>query len=433
LKREGRTGANLSVRNIMSTLEASSAAAPLPRRPDPARVQRIADDAGALAAAHALAAQFATGAAERDRKRLLPWAELDLWSESGLGGITVPREYGGADVSYATLAEVFVILCAADPALGQIPQNHFGVLGVLREIGTPDQKARLYGEVLAGQRLGNAGPERRSASVKTILQGTTRLTRTPGGLRLDGQRFYSTGALFAHRVPARATDDDGRAVQVWVPRDAPGLTVVDDWRSFGQRTTASGTVTFEQVPVDPQDVLPIWQLAERPGLFGPTSQLIQAAIDQGIAQAAVEDTLSFVRERARPWVDSGLEHATDDPYIIADVGRLQIDLHAAHEVLQEAGRTLDAIAAARTIDAEASARASVAVAEAKILTTRIALEASEKLFELAGSASTRAAHNLDRHWRNARTHTLHDPVRWKLHLLGNYHLNHVLPARHSWN
>jgi SfnB family sulfur acquisition oxidoreductase len=396
-------------------------------------VQRIADDAQALAAARTLAEQFAAGAAERDRKRLLPWAELDLWSESGLGAITVPREYGGADVSYATLAEVFVILCAADPALGQIPQNHFGVLGVLREIGTPAQKARLYGEVLAGQRLGNAGPERRSASVNTILQGTTRLTSTPDGLRLNGQRFYSTGALFAHRVPARATDDEGRAVQVWVPRDAPGLKVVDDWSSFGQRTTASGTVTFEQVPVDPQDVLPVWQLADRPGLFGPNSQLIQAAIDQGIAQAAIADTLAFVRERARPWVDSGLEHATDDPYIIADVGRLQIDLHAAHEVLQETAHTLDAIAAYESIDAEASARASVAVAEAKILTTRIALEASEKLFELAGSASTRAAHNLDRHWRNARTHTLHDPVRWKLHLLGNYHLNHVLPARHSWN
>jgi alkylation response protein AidB-like acyl-CoA dehydrogenase len=218
-----------------------------------------------------------------------------------------------------------------------------------------------------------------------------------------------------------------------VPRDAPGLSVIDDWSSFGQRTTASGTVSFEQVPVDPQDVLPIWQLADRPGLFGPTSQLIQAAIDQGIAQAALADTLAFVRERARPWVDSGLEQASDDPYIIADVGRLQIELHAAHEVLQEASHTLDAIAAEGTIDAEASARASVAVAEAKILTTRIALEASEKLFELAGSAATRAAHNLDRHWRNARTHTLHDPVRWKLHLLGNYHLNHVLPARHSWN
>lgn len=416
----------------MSNPQTSSVASRMPARPDPARVARIADDAEALAASRSLAAVFAVNASERDRRRLLPWDELDLRSESGLGAITVPREYGGADVSYATLAEVFVNLCAADPALGQIPQNHFGVLGVLREVGTPAQKERLYGEVLAGQRLGNAGPERRSAAAATVLQGSTRLYTTPAGLRLDGRRFYSTGALFAHRVPARATDDDGRAVQVWVPREAPGLTVIDDWSSFGQRTTASGTVVFDQVPVDPQDVLPIWQLADRPGLFGPTSQLIQAAIDQGIAQAAVADALVFVRERARPWVDSGLEHATDDPYIIADVGRLQIDLHAAHEVLLEAGHTLDAIAA-QPLGADASARASVAVAEAKVLTTRIALEASEKLFELAGSASTRAGHNLDRHWRNARAHTLHDPVRWKLHLLGNYHLNQVLPARHSWN
>jgi SfnB family sulfur acquisition oxidoreductase len=424
--------ANRPVRIVMQTSETPHAAARLPQPPDPARVKRIGNDAEALAAAHALAEAVAPGASRRDRERILPWDALDLWSESGLGAITVPREYGGADVSYATLADVFVIFCAADPAFGQIPQNHFGVLGVLREIGSPAQKQRFYGEVLAGQRLGNAGPERRSATSATILQGTTRLAATADGLRLSGERFYSTGALFAHRVPARAVDDEGRAVQVWVPRDAHGLTVIDDWYSFGQRTTASGSVRFDNVAVDPEDVLPIWQLAGNPGLYGPTSQLIQAAIDQGIAEAAVAEAVRFVREHARPWIDSGVARAADDPYIIADVGRLQIDLHAAHEVLLEAGHTLDALAAA-PMDAEASARASVAVAEAKILTTRIALEASEKLFELAGSASTRAAHNLDRHWRNARTHTLHDPVRWKLHLLGNYHLNHVLPARHSWN
>ena len=99
-------------------------------------------------------------------------------------------------------------------------------------------------------------------------------------------------------------------------------------------------------------------------------------------------------------------------------------------MLQEAGRTLDLLAA-QTLDGEGSAAASVAVAEAKVLTTRIALDASEKLFELAGSASTRAAHNLDRHWRNARTHTLHDPVRWKYHAVGNFYLNDALPPRHG--
>ncbi|MCA3183449.1 MULTISPECIES: SfnB family sulfur acquisition oxidoreductase [unclassified Cupriavidus] len=403
-----------------------------PRVPDPSRVRRIRTDAEALDTARALAAIFRQGASARDRERLQPWDELDLWSESGLGGITVPKSYGGADVSFATLAEVFAVLSAADASLGQIPQNHFGLLGVLREAGTEAQKRRFYAEVLAGQRLGNAGPERRSAGSRTVLDGTTRLRRTPQGLRLSGTRYYSTGALYAHRVPARALDDDDRPVQVWVPRDAAGLTVIDDWSSFGQRTTASGTVVFDQVSISPDDVIPVWQLADRAGLYGPNSQLIQAAIDLGIADAAFDDAVAFVRDHARPWIDAGVARASDDPHLIADVGRLAVDIEAARAVLREAGLTLDEIAAEPVTEAS-SARASVAVAEAKVLTTEVALLASEKLFEFAGSSATRAKHNLDRHWRNARTHTLHDPVRWKLHLIGNYHLNNVLPKRHSWN
>ena len=77
--------------------------------------------------------------------------------------------------------------------------------------------------------------------------------------------------------------------------------------------------------------------------------------------------------------------------------------------------------------AETVAAAQLAVAEAKVLTTEIALSASNTLFELAGTRSTLAEHNLDRHWRNARTHTLHDPVRWKYAIVGNHALNGVNP------
>lgn len=404
-------------------------AGPLPRPPQPDQVQRIRDDAHALATAHALAAIYAQEDSERDRARRLPWEELERYTRSGLGGITVPRAHGGADVSFATLAEVFVILSAADASLGQIPQNQFGVLALLREAGTPAQQQRFFADVLAGHRIGNAGPERRSKTITTV---TTRLRRTPDGLRLDGERFYSTGALFAHWIPTRALDDEDRAVQVWARRDAPGVAVIDDWSAFGQRTTASGSVRFTHVPIDEDAVLPVWQLADRPGLFGPTSQLIQAAIDAGIARASLAAAIAFVRQHARPWVDSGLARATDDPHLIHEVGRLQIDLHAAEETLYEAGRALDGLRG-RALSAEESAQASVDVAVAKVLTTDVALAASEKLFELAGSAATRAAHNLDRHWRNARVHTLHDPVRWKRHAIGNFELNGIAPARHQWN
>ena len=389
----------------------------------------IRDDAEALAVARALARDFATEAGVRDRERRLPWAELARYSASGLGGITVPREYGGAGVSLATLSRVFRILCAADPSLGQIPQNHFAVLEAFRQLATPQQKRFIYSEVLSGKRLGNAGPEKGRQS---MLKLSTQLHRGEDGLRLSGQRFYSTGALFADWIPTRARDEAGLTVQVLVARHAPGVQVVDDWSSFGQRTTASGTVLFDNVAVDEAHILPVWRLADQPNLTGPVSQLIQASIDAGIAEAALQDAILFVREHARPWLDSGVARASDDPYVIHAIGRLQIDLHAALEVLDEAAQTLDRLLQGEITDA-ISAEASIAVAEAKVLTTEIALQASEKLFELAGSSATRARYQLDRHWRNARVHTLHDPVRWKYHAIGQYQLNGVYPARHQWN
>jgi alkylation response protein AidB-like acyl-CoA dehydrogenase len=175
-------------------------------------------------------------------------------------------------------------------------------------------------------------------------------------------------------------------------------------------------------------------VSDVPTLNGPISQIIQAAIDAGIAQAAIADTLTFVRERSRPWIDSGVERASDDPLVVREVGHLHIQLHAAEALLERAALTIDEIAAKATAPTEDDiARASVSVGEAKVLTTEVALLAGEKLFELSGTQSTLAAHNLDRHWRNARTHTLHDPVRWKYHLVGNYYLNGIKPTRHPWN
>lgn len=78
------------------------------------------------------------------------------------------------------------------------------------------------------------------------------------------------------------------------------------------------------------------------------------------------------------------------------------------------------------------ARLSIRVGIAKVLASDIALLASNKLFEFAGTGSTRESLNLHRHWRNARTHTLHDPVRWKINAIGQYYLNDIYPKRHNF-
>ena len=386
----------------------------------------IRTDGEALAVADELAKQLRRDSALRDRERRLPHAELELFSRSGLWAISVPKAFGGAGVSYVTLAQVIARIAQADGSLGQIPQNHFYALEVLRVNGTPEQQQRLYAEVLAGRRFGNALAE---LGTKTAHDRSTRLSREGDGYRINGRKFYSTGALYAQRIPTSVIDD-GIQRLAFVPADAPGLQVIDDWSGFGQRTTGSGSVVFDNVWVAAADVVAFQSAFERPTPVGPLAQILHAAIDTGIARAAFEDALHFVRTRSRPWVDSGHDKAVDDPLTLKSFGQLSIRLHASEALLERAGEFLDQAAAATPeTAAERVAAASIAVAEARAISTEIALAASTTLFELTGSQATLAEHNLDRHWRNARVHTLHDPVRWKYHAIGNYYLNDVNPPR----
>lgn len=387
----------------------------------------IRDDAEALAVADALALRFAEGASGRDRERRLPHAELDAFCVSGLWGITVPRRFGGADVSSATLAKVIARIAQADGSLGQIPQNHFYALEVLRVNGSEDQQQRLFSEALQGRRFGNALAE---FATKDSQQRTTTLRKGPDGWTIQGQKFYATGALFAQRIPTSVVDEHGVQYMAFVPRHAQGLEVIDDWSGFGQRTTGSGSVLLNNVPISPEDVVPFQASFERPSSVGPFAQILHAAIDIGIACGAYEATRAFVRERARPWPDSGVSAAHEDPLTIYDIGRVAIALHAAEAVLARAGAHLDIARAAP--DAQSVAAASLSVATARALGTDVSLLAGNKLIELGGARAALAEDGLDRFWRNARVHTLHDPVRWKYHAIGNYHLNDQLPPRKGY-
>ncbi|MFJ4559906.1 SfnB family sulfur acquisition oxidoreductase [Streptomyces massasporeus] len=390
-------------------------------------VHVIADDAEALAVAAELAAEFRKGAAERDARRRLPHAELERLSASGLPAVSVPAEFGGADVGAGTLAEIFRLLAAADASLAQIPQSHFVYVNVLRRQGTHAQQEFFFGEVLRGRRFGNAQSE---AGTKHVQDIRTRLARRPdGSYVLDGVKHYSTGALFAHWIPVLARADDDTLYVAYVPHDAPGLTVVDDWDGMGQRTTASGTVRLEGVPVPADRVVPHHLTFQGPQLHGAVAQLLHAAIDAGIASGALAEAVEFVRTKSRPWFESGLETAAEDPLLIQRFGELAIRVRAAEALLREAARAVDA--ARDDLTDDSAAEASIAVATAKVSAAETAVEVGSALFEVAGTRSALDSLGLHRHWRDARTHTLHDPLRWKVQHIGRYVLGGTRPPRHG--
>ncbi|MEV7428035.1 SfnB family sulfur acquisition oxidoreductase [Nocardioides sp. NPDC092400] len=388
----------------------------------------VLDEAAALEVAATIARRLAVGAAERDAERVLPAEEVDLLSGSGLLALTVPREHGGPGLPTSVVAEVFRLLATGDPSIAQVPHSHFVYVNALRHQGTPAQQAFFFGEVLAGKRFGNAQSE---VGTKHVRDHRTTLTpATGGGWLLDGTKGYSTGALFADWIPVLAhLDVDGPMHVAWVERSAPGVTVVDDWDGMGQRTTASGTVRLEAVAVEDARVMPYHLTFEGPQTYGAFAQVLHAALDAGIARAALTEAAEFVTTRSRPYPDAGVERHADDPLVVHAFGEMEVQVRACEALVAEAARAVDRADADLT---EASAgHASLAVAAARASTTQASVEVSSRLFEVAGTRSALDGLNLHRHWRNARTHTLHDPASWKVQHLGRHALDGVFPPNHG--
>lgn len=388
----------------------------------------VLDADGALAAAASLASVYAEGAARRDAERILPEDELKLLSASGLLGITVPPEHGGPGLPAETVAAVFALLATGDPSIAQIPHSHFVYVNALRHQGTDGQKAFFFGEILAGKRFGNAQSElgtKHARDYRTTLSPIDR-----GRWRLDGVKGYSTGALFADWIPVLAhLDVEGPLHVAWVERTAPGVSVVDDWNGMGQRTTASGTVRLEGVEVESARITPYHLTFEGPQTYGAFAQLLHAAIDLGVARAAITEAADFVRTKSRPYADAQVDRAADDPLVVHAFGQMEIGVRAAEALLLEAGRAVDRADAHLT--ERSAAEASLAVAAARVSSSEISVEVGSRVFEVCGTRSALDSLNLHRHWRNARTHTLHDPAAWKVQHLGRYVVDGTLPPSHG--
>ncbi|QZH58700.1 SfnB family sulfur acquisition oxidoreductase [Mycolicibacterium farcinogenes] len=401
---------------------------------DLAGAVRISSAQAALTVAAELSRSFAEGAGARDAHRILPHEQIQALKDSGLLALTVPVEHGGLDVPVEVLAEVLRLIAHGDPSIGQIPHSHFTFLEALRLQGTPEQQAYFYGLVLDGALFANAQSER---GPHPIDVDTTTLTASDAGYVLRGRKYYSTGALFADWLIVRASRSDGSAqvptaatpkAIAFVPRDASGVEVIDDWDGMGQRTTASGTVTLEAVEVPTAHVVEFSPIFTQPTVYGARAQLLHAALDVGIATAALEEAVRQAA-KARPHFEASVSSAVEDPTLVQAAGELTVTVRGAQALLAEAARQVDTAQGDLTEDS--AAEASIAVAIAKVAAARAAVEAGSALFEFGGTRSASASGNLSRYWRDARTHTLHDATRWKIRHIGNYTLSGTKPPRHG--
>jgi alkylation response protein AidB-like acyl-CoA dehydrogenase len=402
-----------------------------------AAAPRLDSSADALAVADTVAAELAIGSAERERHGIPLVPQLRQVAAAGLLGISVPTEHGGPGLPASTSVDVLRRLARGDGAVGQLLLSHFVIAQAISGLGQADPAPRIYGDILAGAQLGNATAER--GTKHALDRRTTATPQGDGTWVLNGAKYYATGALGATwiAIAAGVGGREGETATVFIRPDQPGVTLnLDQWSAFGQRGTASGEVLLDDVAVDGALVIeegsPPDPLTGPPTVLGAFDQALHAAVDIGIARAALEDGAEFVRTTSRPWkeaVDAGIERADEEPHVVRKFGEFTARLYALEALLAAGTALVDEGYLTPEPSRELAAEATLKVAAAKALAQEFAVEIASGIFELAGTSATDSAVNLDRHWRNVRTHSLHDPARWKYVHLGNHTLRGTNPPR----
>ncbi|MFW0792536.1 acyl-CoA dehydrogenase family protein [Gordonia sp. CPCC 205515] len=381
--------------------------------------RRTYDDADLDEVFAPIFARIAEGAVRREVDRRLAYEEVGWLKEARFGALRVPVEFGGYGASVRQLFRLLIDLAAAESNLPQALRVHWSF--VEDQLLSDDAAAReqWLRAVAGGTLVGNAITE---PGVGAIDRYQTRLTGSGDDLRLDGTKYYSTGSLYADHILV-AADRDGERVSVLVDADASGVTQHDDWDGFGQRLTASGTTEFDGVAVSAERVLGAGYGGAGRTYATSYLQLVQLAVLAGIAQRALDDTTAWVRDRTRTYTHSAADLPRHDPLVQQVIGRLSSAAYTARTLVLDIAGKLDELLDAGGADEKLLDGVEFDVARAQQAVITTVLDATTQLFETGGASITSESLRLDRHWRNARVISVHNPLIYKLQAIGDHVLN----------
>ncbi|MGG7510249.1 acyl-CoA dehydrogenase family protein [Plantibacter sp. YIM 135249] len=372
-------------------------------------------------------ADIAETAVRRETDRDLPFDAVHALKAAGFGALRIPTEFGGFGLSLEELFVLLIELGAADSNLPQLLRGHVAFVETQLALPKTERRDRWFRRIADRDILfGNA-----QAELGEATNPSTAITERDGRLLLNGRKFYSTGTLYADWIWSMA-HHEGELVALAVSATAAGVSRIDDWDGFGQRLTGSGTTVFEDVEIDPAEILPSSvNDAVRPHAYiAGLYQLILLAALAGIGRAAEREAIDFVRPRTRTFGVPGLSSPREDPLVQRVVGKVSSLRFAVDATVLAAVRGLERTDTHRRRDEtdEAAYQASlIGVYEAQQVVIDLVLSATSDLFEVGGASAVTTGRQLDRLWRNARTISSHNPAILRERAIGDYHLNGTPP------
>jgi alkylation response protein AidB-like acyl-CoA dehydrogenase len=371
-----------------------------------------------------LAAAFAQTAVERDKRGGTAKTERDLLRASGLLNVTIPADVGGWGMEWPDTMKLIRVFARVDSSMAHLFGFQHLMLASVSLYGSRAQTEELFSETVRNKWFwGNA---------LNPLDKRTSLTADRGaGYLINGRKSFCSGAVDSDMLIVSAIRSvDEKFMVAAIPSRRPGIRILDDWDAMGQRQTDSGTVEFCEVAAGQEEFLrtpgPLGSI--RASLRSCIAQLILSNIFLGIAEGALEESCNYTLAQTRPWIASVVTSATEDPYILANYGSFFVNLQAAQALTDIAGESLQrAWECGDAITENQRGKCALDVATSKVTSNNVGLEITSRMFEVMGARAAAGPARIDRFWRNMRTHSLHDPVDYKIRELGDWALNRQLP------
>jgi len=373
-------------------------------------------------------ARIAEGTVARERERTLPHQPISWLKEAGFGTVRIPQEKGGWGASLPQLFQLLTELAEADSNLPQALRAHFAF--VEDRLNQPDsaERDRWFGRFIDGELVGSGWTEIGTVKLGDVI---TRVTPGESGWTLSGEKFYSTGTLFADWIDvyARRNDNQGDVIAL-VNTHQPGVTREDDWDGFGQRLTGSGTTRFANAHVEQEHV---YDFATRFRYQTAFYQHVLLATLAGIGRAVARDGAQAVAARNRVYSHGNGGVARQDAQILQVIGQITSLAFAVEATVIRATHSLQSAYVAHVSNDEAQIAAANVLAEAEagqaqVIASELVTRAATELFNALGASDTRVSKALDRHWRNARTLSSHNPVVYKARDIGDWKVNGTAPT-----
>lgn len=338
------------------------------------------------------------GAQEIDAQRRFPAEGLQAIARAELSGLLVPEQFGGRGASLTDLVLVCEQLGWACASTAMCFLMHCCGCAVMAARASNEQGERWLRPAARGEAIATLAFSERGSGAH-FYQPEITAERRNGSFRLSGRKGFVTSGGKAHLYPVlvNASGEPGLDILLVTP-DLNGVKFEGRWEGLGMAGNSSIVMALDDVEVPAQNM--IGQEGDGQalvfGVVAPTFLTGLAAVNIGIAQAALDAAVEHAKSRRYPSGQT-LAEVTAIQMYIAD---MSLSVLQARQLTLEAARSADA----------GEEGAFLLIMQAKVAATECAQTVTNIAMQVGGGQAYGRRLSIERHWRDARAGAIMAPT-----------------------